>query len=159
MGDTYWACSSQILKNLFLLRKARPFINENVAKMLYFTIIQSHLEYCSPVWSNATNSVLNKMRVLQKRALRIVLKCDNNIRSNEYFRGWKLTQLIYDGRRLLYYCLKPCMYKICQYICHLEFKWNAIHTCYVTSVSQIYLPKPKTDFFKAEFYLCKFKDF
>ena len=80
----------KILKNLFLLRKARPFINENVAKTLYFTIIQSHLDYCSPVWSNATNSVLNKMRVLQKRALRIVLKCDNSIRSNELFQRLKV---------------------------------------------------------------------
>ena len=99
----------KILKHLFLLRKARPFINENVAKMLYFTIIQSHLDYCSPVWSNATNSVLNKMRVLQKRALRIVLKCDNNIlRSSELFQTlkvdpidlrWKNTNVIQGGQK------------------------------------------------------------
>ena len=82
MGTHIEHVRRKILKNLFLLHKARPFINENVAKILYFTIIQSHLDYCLPVWSNATNLVLNKMRVLQKRALRIVLKCDNNIRSN-----------------------------------------------------------------------------
>ena len=75
----------KILKNIFLLRKAslRPFINEN--KILYYTIIQSHLDYhdyCLPVWSNALNTVLNKLRVLQKRALRIVWRSHYNIRSN-----------------------------------------------------------------------------
>ena len=94
----------KILKSLFLLRKARPFINVNTAKMLYFTIIQSHLDYCSSVWSNASNTVLNKMRVLQKRALRIVLRADFNTRSNELFRmakvdpidlRWKKTNVIF----------------------------------------------------------------
>ena len=36
------------------------------------------------------NTVLNKLRVLQKRALRIVLRSDNNIRSSELFHRLKV---------------------------------------------------------------------
>ena len=152
----------KILKNLFLLRKARPFINENVAKMLYFTIIQSHLDYnnCSPVWSNATNSVLNKMRVLQKRALRIVLKCDNNIRSNELFQRLKVDPIDLRWKKTNVILLFKTMH-VKDMPIYLSSRIQMKRNPYMlrNSVSQIYLPKPKTDFLKRSFIYASSKIF
>ena len=56
--------------NVFLLRKARPFITSNIAKILYHTIIQSYFDYCSPVWSNANKTLLNVLHILQKKGFK-----------------------------------------------------------------------------------------
>ena len=93
----------KLVKNLFLLRKARMYITEHIARTLYYTIIQSHLDYCSPVWSNTFDISLNKLRVLQKRALRIVLQVDYTVSSDALFQRtnvelidlrWKKTNLM-----------------------------------------------------------------
>ena len=57
---------SKIIRNLFLFRKARPYVDSCVAKMLCFAIIQSHIDYCSVIWNNTAKCTLDKLRVLQK---------------------------------------------------------------------------------------------
>ena len=120
--------------------------------MLYFTIIQSHLDYFSSVWSNASNTDLNKMRVLQKRALRIVLRADFNTRSNELFRmakvspidlRWKKTNVIFLFK-IIHLPNMPTYIS-----CRIQMKSN--NYTLRNSLSQILLPKPKTEFLKRSF--------
>ena len=40
------------LRNLHLLRRARYFIDQPTALTLYQAVIQSHFDYCCPVWMN-----------------------------------------------------------------------------------------------------------
>lgn len=40
--------------------------------MLYFSLIQSHLNYCITTWGGSPKSVLNPLLVLQKKAIRII---------------------------------------------------------------------------------------
>ena len=65
------------LRNLHLLRRARYFIDQPTALMLYQAVIQSHFDYCCPVWMNGHLTRLGRLQVIQNRALRIVLRVDN----------------------------------------------------------------------------------
>ena len=142
----------KVIKNMFLFRKARPFIDQNVAKTLYYTIIQSHLDYCSPVWSNAANNVLKKLHVLQKRALRIVLKSDFSTRSSDLYHmtyvdpidlRWKKTNVL-----LLFKAMH--LQNMPSYLSsRIQMKSNPYMLR--NSISQILLPKPKTGFLKRSF--------
>ena len=81
---------AKLLRSLFLFRKARSYVEFQVARMLYFTLIQSHLEYCSVVWNNAAKCTLDKLRVIQNRAVRILIKASPDKRTKEVYEQAKL---------------------------------------------------------------------
>ena len=84
---------SKIIRNLFLFRKARPYVDSCVAKMLYFSIIQSHFDYCSVIWNNTAKCTLDKLRVLQNRAVRILIKACPDKRTHELYDEAKLSPI------------------------------------------------------------------
>ena len=43
---------SKILRNFYVLRRTRSFIDRNTAVILYNTMIQSYFDYCNVIWSN-----------------------------------------------------------------------------------------------------------
>ena len=81
------------MKNMYLLRRLRPYIDQNVALAFFKSLIQCHFDYCSPVWSNASKSLLSKLQVLQNRSLRIVMNVDYRHSSNSLYTLLKLDRL------------------------------------------------------------------
>ena len=53
-----------------MLSKARYYVPEKELVSLYYAIFSSHLSYGSQIWSQNSNSCLDKIISLQKRALR-----------------------------------------------------------------------------------------
>ena len=51
--------------NAFLF-KIRSFVNSSIFRTIYFAILESHLNYCSLVWSQNCNAI-NRLVVLQER--------------------------------------------------------------------------------------------
>ena len=50
----------------------RPFLNTNNLKNIYYSLFYSHLVYSMQAWGSAYTTEINKILVLQKRALRII---------------------------------------------------------------------------------------
>ena len=55
-----------------LLYKMKNFSTKFVLRSLYFSIFHSHLTYGLPVWGNAAEFYLAKIKALQKRAIRAI---------------------------------------------------------------------------------------
>ena len=75
--------SKKISRSVGLLYKIRPFVNKHIIKMLYYSLVFSHLTYAVEVWGSADNSHLNRLLILQKRAVRILSHCEK--RSEDYY--------------------------------------------------------------------------
>lgn len=56
-----------------ILRKL-SFLPRKILRQLYFSLAHSHLSYAAIVWASATDSILNKLQILQRRALKAYLK-------------------------------------------------------------------------------------
>ena len=54
-----------------LLFKIRNFVNVKALKTIYYTIFDSHINYANVIWAQNSNAV-NRVSVLQKKALRII---------------------------------------------------------------------------------------
>ena len=54
-----------------ILLKLRKYVNENILKSIYYSIFESHLNYCSIVWSQNVDSS-NRLFILQKKAIRTI---------------------------------------------------------------------------------------
>jgi hypothetical protein len=66
--------SKKLSKAIFALNRVKHFLPTKIMKMLYYSLFHCHLNYCSIILSAASNTVLKRPILLQKRAVRIV-KC------------------------------------------------------------------------------------
>ena len=66
--------TSKILPYLFALKKSRKFITERAAWSIYNAYIYPHLAYMAPIWGNASERFLNKIKVLQNSCIKIIRK-------------------------------------------------------------------------------------
>lgn len=65
---------SKISSGLFALKRMSKFSNLHTLKQIYFALIHSHIAYGILVYGGTSKSNLNKILILQKKALRIILK-------------------------------------------------------------------------------------
>jgi hypothetical protein len=63
---------SKISKSLFCINKIKNFVNKNALKLLYYAMVHLHLSYCINIYSCANTTNLQKLRVKQKEAIRII---------------------------------------------------------------------------------------
>ena len=64
-------------------------------QFLYHSLILSHLQYCTLLWGNSYYSHIHKLRLLQKKGIRIIPNTDCFAHSRKFFLNLKLLKL-YD---------------------------------------------------------------
>ena len=74
--------TQKISRAIGLMYKIRPFINKKIMIILYYSLLFSHINYAIEVWGSADNIYLNRVFIIQKRAVRMISHCD--IRYNDY---------------------------------------------------------------------------
>ena len=60
---------------------------------LYYSLILSHLQYCTLLWANTYSTCLNKLRILQKKAIRIITQSHYLAHTDPLFSKLKLLKL------------------------------------------------------------------
>ena len=58
------------------LRRIRPLISQSTAVQIYNALIQSHFDYCAPVWDVLSSYPCEKLKKLQTRAARVILQAN-----------------------------------------------------------------------------------
>ena len=71
--------TQKISRSIGLLYKIRAFINQKTIIMLYYSLIFSHLNYAIEIWGSSHNIYLNRILLLQKRAVRMISYCDHRL--------------------------------------------------------------------------------
>ena len=71
--------SNKLSRAIGLLYKIRPYVNIQILKMLYYSLIFSHLNYAVEIWGSTHNIYLNQILILQKRAIRLLSHCDKRL--------------------------------------------------------------------------------
>ena len=68
--------TNKLSRAIGLLYKIRPYVNIQILKMLYYSLIFSHLNYAVEIWGSTHNIYLNRILILQKRAIRLLSHCE-----------------------------------------------------------------------------------
>jgi hypothetical protein len=66
--------SAKLSSTNFCLKRVSNFIPTKTLRTLYFSMFHPHLLYCSIITSCASQTALNKISILQKKAIRIITK-------------------------------------------------------------------------------------
>ena len=81
---------SKLSKTMYILRTVKNFLPEKALKSIYYSLFHSHLVYCLPVWSSASQSLLKKITILQKKAIRILTHNVYNAHTEPLFKKEKI---------------------------------------------------------------------
>jgi hypothetical protein len=65
---------SKLNRSLYCINKVKNFLPTEAMRSLYFALIHSHLSYCPIITSCASNSNIQKIAKIQKKAVRIITK-------------------------------------------------------------------------------------
>ena len=82
-----------ISKGIGIISKFKHFFPRTILRTIYQTLILPHLSYCCTVWSGAKASTLNKLIVLQKRAIRHIMKVGYRDHTSNLFSSLNLVKL------------------------------------------------------------------
>ena len=72
-NDQFHHISKKLASYLWLLSKIRSYLSPSHRLLFYNAYIKPHIEYCSIIWSNTSNSNINKINKLQRRACKLIL--------------------------------------------------------------------------------------
>ena len=68
---TNFLCN-KLTRSLFCIRRAKNLLSLPALRALYFAFIHSHLNYCAIVLSSNSQQNFNRIKLIQKKAIRIV---------------------------------------------------------------------------------------
>ena len=93
-----WSCHideimGKIARAIGVLYRIRPFIPLRILTNLYNTLILPYLSYCNIVWGKCSNTLINKLYVLQKRALRAITNSHPRTPSDPLFKKLKVLNI------------------------------------------------------------------
>ena len=107
---------SKISRSVGVLFKLNSFLPTNILKMLYNTLILPYLTYGVECWHAAPNYALDKLQVLQKKAVRAVFKLSYNEHTISYFKNNGLLKL----NEIYRLNLSSHMYDVTNYATNLD---------------------------------------
>ena len=75
---------------MYALRKLKYMLPSYVLRTVYFSLIDSYLNYGIILWGNAHKYILRKLEIYQKKALRIIANKQYNYPTNELFKNYNI---------------------------------------------------------------------
>ena len=85
----------KISRAIGAISRISAIVPTHILLNLYFSMILPHLMYCNIVWGNCAIYLLNRIHILQKRAIRIITNSKPYTHSDPLFKKMKLLT-IYD---------------------------------------------------------------
>jgi hypothetical protein len=85
--------SNKIKKNLGIIKRVSYLLPLHILRDLYFTLIYPYLTYCNMIWTSTYDSHLNDIRILQKKAIRVITKSPLNSHTSPLFLEHKLLNI------------------------------------------------------------------
>ena len=68
--------SKKVSRSIGIMYKLRPFLPLNVLKNVYYSLVYSHIVYAIEVWGSALKTEMDKILILQKKAMRLMTFTD-----------------------------------------------------------------------------------
>ena len=78
---------NKLSRSVGILYKLKAFFPEEVLKNLYYTLVHPYLNYNIESWFGASEYMLEKVRVLQRKSLRAIFNLPYNDHTNYFFKN------------------------------------------------------------------------
>ena len=76
-----------------ILAKARHYVSLNHLKNIYYATFSSHLYYGCQVWGQSSQTIIDKISLLQRKSVRIMTNSDFNAHTDPLFKNLKILKV------------------------------------------------------------------
>ncbi len=83
----------KLSRSIFCINKVKNILTKPALKTLYYSLVHSHLTYCTSIYSCTTKTNLDKVFKLQKKAIRIITKSNYNAPTQTLFENLNILPL------------------------------------------------------------------
>ena len=83
----------KISRAIGILNKFSKILPREALKLIYYSILHPHLQYCNVLWSNASKSVLEPLFRTQKKSIRKICNAGYLEHTNDLFKSLKILKL------------------------------------------------------------------
>lgn len=90
---------SRLARNSYAVAKLKPYLDEKTLKMVYYSLIYPHLQYCISSWGYAAPTNLDPVIKIQKRVVRNICHKSSRSHTHPLFLRLELLKLV-DIRKL-----------------------------------------------------------
>jgi hypothetical protein len=84
---------NKISKSLYIINRVKNFLPKKSLRNLFFAVVHPHLTYCLNIYSCTAKSNLNRLIILQKRAIRAINLANYNSHTSQLFTDSKILPL------------------------------------------------------------------
>ena len=84
---------SKLSRSAGIFSKLRYYVNKEVLVQVYHAFFNSILQYAILCWGSTTNTNLNRLQVLQNRAIRNMSKCPKFFRLDNYYLNFRVLKV------------------------------------------------------------------
>ena len=99
---------SKLSKALFCINRIKNFVPQKTLKTLYFSLFHSHLLYCPIIASCTTKTNLEKIFIMQKKAIRSITHSKSHTHTEPLFSSLKTLpyhKIIYKSQLLFFHSI------------------------------------------------------
>ena len=133
-----------------ILAKLRHYVPKWLLRTVYYSLFNSHLIYGCQIWGNNNSILVNKVKKLQEKALKVMDFCSDNKTINEVFHDFKILKLedFIKYRNITF--VKDCLNKIGPKTFYKNFTLCQERHCHYTRNAQrnfINIPQVQTSFY------------
>ena len=92
----------KINRGIFALNQVKNILPQSCLRSLYHTLVHSHMTYCLEIWGNSC--FINKIFMLQKKAIRIIHRASFRSHTEPLFKNSKILKItdLYEMKLLLF---------------------------------------------------------
>ena len=143
----------KITQALKMIRRVRSFMSRQNLLLIYHSLVEQRLNYCSEVWDTLSDGLYQKLQKLQNRAARIITKSAYDASFSELLVELRWRALAHERRTKK----AIMMYKVLnnlapEYLKDLFRETNQVHDHDLrNSDLNLLPPKPKSNLLKKSF--------
>ena len=134
------------------IKRVKLFVPQSTLLNTYNSLVQSHFDYCSPVWGNCGKTLSNKLKKLQNRAARVITSSDYDVNVDSLFPrlSWKdlKSQRQIQNALIVFKSLNGV---VPEYLTSKFIKRNESNYSLRDSISKLVVPFPRTNCMKNSF--------
>ena len=116
-------------------------------------MFRPHFEYCSTVWMKPNSGHINRLQILQNRALRTVLKVDYRHSRHDLYQRLQIDCLNAKVKKDLVILIYKILHNILPDFLSDQLILKLSNYNIRNSALKVQLPKPNTNFCKKQHYL------
>ena len=134
------------------IKRVKPFMPQSILLNIYYSLVQSHFDYCSLVWGNCGKTLSNKLQKLQNRTARVITSSNFDVDVDSLFHklSWKdlKSQRQIQNALMVFKSLNGL---VPEYFSSKSIKRNESNCSPRDSKNKLVVPFPRTNYMKNSF--------